>query len=151
MPVSIHLLYSAYTNKFFLKIGTRVGRIKVIFQLPIDLKLIGTHKTLAPVYWPRTPLAYIEWYTAPSLTVQQQKVHNMASVHKPPLQADGCLPWSIIPLTNIRQSCMLSPNFSSSSSNSQSSWTSTNILDSAPSFLVNNWTSVYTYKTIYKE
>ncbi|KAE9385711.1 hypothetical protein BT96DRAFT_949643 [Gymnopus androsaceus JB14] len=51
--------------------GTRIGRVKVIFQLPTRLKLIGTHKTPAPLYWPTAPLAYIEWYTAPTLTVHR--------------------------------------------------------------------------------
>lgn len=92
------------------RIGTRVGRVKVIFKLPTQLKLIGTHTTAAPSYWPMAALAYIEWYTVPTLTVQQRKVHNMASVHKSPPQADGSQLWSIIPLTNIRQSCMLTPN-----------------------------------------
>lgn len=127
-----------------------MGRVKVIFQLPARLKLIGTHTSLAPSYWPKFPLAYVEWYTAPTLTVQQQNVHNMATVSKPPT-VDGHSVWSIIPLSNIRQSCMLTPNFESAPIHDQSAWTTVNILDSAPSFFVNNWSSVYTYKTIYKE
>ncbi|KAE9385620.1 hypothetical protein BT96DRAFT_575017 [Gymnopus androsaceus JB14] len=30
-------------------------------------------------------------------------------------------------------------------------WSSSNVLDSTNSFLVNNWLSVYIYKTIYKD
>lgn len=132
-------------------IGTRVGRVKVIFKLPTQLKLIGTHKTAAPSYWPTTALAYVEWFTPPTLTIQQRKVHNMASVNRSAPQLDGSLLWSIIPLINIRQSCMLMPNFGASGTDSQSSWTSSNVLDSASSFLVNNWSSVNTYKTIYHD
>ncbi|KAE9387633.1 hypothetical protein BT96DRAFT_837371, partial [Gymnopus androsaceus JB14] len=129
----------------------RVGRVKVLFCLPTQLKLIGTHTTPAPSYWPKAPLAYIEWFTVPTLTAQQQKQHNMSTVQQSALQADGFHPWSIIPLTNICQSCMLSPNFASTATHNQASWTSYNILDSATSFFINNWVSVYTYKTIYKE
>lgn len=85
------------------------------------------------------------------LMVQQQKQHNMALVQHSAVQADGFCQWSIIPLSNIQQSYMLSPNFGSTSTCNQASWTSCDILDLAPSFLVNNWSSVYTYKTIYKE
>lgn len=98
-----------------------------------------------------TALAYVEWYAPPTLTIQQRKVHNMASIRKPPPQADGSPLWSIIPLINIRQSCMLTPNFGYCSAALQSSWKSENVLDLASSFLVNNWSSVYTYKTIYQE
>ena len=89
-------------------------------------------------------LAYVEWYTAPMLTIQQQNIHNMATVSKgPPIQNGHCL-WSIIPLSNIRQSCMLTPNFALVPISDQSSWTTLNILDTAPSFFVNNWSSIYT-------
>lgn len=123
----------------------------MIFRLPPQLKLIATHTTLAPLYWPRDPLAYIEWFTAPMLTVAQQKHHNMATVQCSLAQVDGFSQWSIIPLSNIHQSCMLAPNFSNTSVHNQASWTSSNILDVAPSFLVNNWASVYTYRTIDKD
>lgn len=103
------------------------------------------------MYWPKDPLAYIEWLTAPTLTVQQQKQHNMATVQLSPAQLDGFFQWSIIPLSNIRQSCMLAPHFGNTSIHNQASWSSSNILDIAPSFLVNNWASVYTYRTIYKD
>ncbi|KAJ3717386.1 hypothetical protein C8R42DRAFT_587036 [Lentinula raphanica] len=129
--------------------GTRIGRVKVIFRLPSQLNLIGSHKGSAPSWWPSSVLAYIEWYSPPSQTLIEQSSHNMTSVHKLPL-IDGVVPWSIVPLSNIRQSCMLIPRYDKNNSDS-SSWTSSNVLDKATHFLVNNWSSLYTYKTLYKE
>lgn len=150
--MSVSKVCGTYTAIFYANfdlIGTRIGRVKVLFRLPQHLKLIGSYKTQAPSIWPKTVLAYVEWFMAPSLASGEQATHNMVTVRKSALLADNALPWSIIPLTNIRQSCMLTPNLQKSSF--KSSWTSANILDSADIFLVNNWTSVYTYKTIYKE
>ncbi|KAJ3730701.1 hypothetical protein C8R42DRAFT_568649 [Lentinula raphanica] len=129
--------------------GTRIGRVKVLFRLPSQLNLIGSHKSSVPSWWPPSVLAYIEWYSPPSLSIIEQNSHNMTSVHKLPL-IEGVVPWSIIPLSNIRQSCMLMPRYDKNSSDS-SNWTSSNVLDKATHFLVNNWSSIYTYKTLYKE
>ena len=82
-------------------IGTRIGRIKIIFHLPLHVQLIGSIKTDAPLLWPQIPLAYIEWYSTPTLSQSDSDSHNMATVNKSPLQSDGSCPWSIIPLTNI--------------------------------------------------
>lgn len=132
-------------------LGTWIGRVKIIFRLPLRLQLIGSIKTDAPLLWPRIPLAYIEWYSTPTLSQSDSASHNMSTVKKSPLQSDGSCPWSIIPLTNIRQSCMLIPNLKKVPTSMQPFLTSSNILDTANTFLVNNWSSVYTYKTIYKE
>ncbi|KAF8204518.1 hypothetical protein BJ912DRAFT_1017925 [Pholiota molesta] len=43
-------------------IGTRIGRVKVIFTLPKILDTI-TGPTNPPTSWPKDPLAYIEWYS----------------------------------------------------------------------------------------
>ncbi|KAJ3964293.1 hypothetical protein EV361DRAFT_979394 [Lentinula raphanica] len=137
---------SAETTSFS---GTRVGRVKVIFRLPSQLTLIGTHKSPSPSWWPASVLAYVEWYSPPSQTPLEQKSHNMTTVHKLPL-VDGIIPWSIIPLSNIRQSCMLIPRHDKKNI-SRATWTSPTVLDSATHFLVNNWSSLYTYKTLYKE
>ncbi|KAJ3816175.1 hypothetical protein F5880DRAFT_1494547, partial [Lentinula raphanica] len=137
---------SAETTSFS---GTRIGRVKVLFRLPSQLALIGTHKSFAPSWWPSSVLAYVEWFSPPSQTPIEQKSHNMTTVHKLPL-IDGIIPWSIIPLSNIRQSCMLMPRYDRKNADS-SSWNSSNILDTGNHFLVNNWSSLYTYKTLYKE
>ncbi|KAE9388371.1 hypothetical protein BT96DRAFT_947653 [Gymnopus androsaceus JB14] len=83
--------------------GTGTGYVRILFHLPLEIKLIGSHKFWSPVHWPRTALAYIEWYAAPVLALIDQMVHNMASIQKAPLR-DGAPPWSIISLTNIHQS-----------------------------------------------
>ncbi|KAJ3728260.1 hypothetical protein C8R42DRAFT_571707 [Lentinula raphanica] len=129
--------------------GTRIGRVKVIFRLPSQLTLIGTYKSPSPSWWPTSVLAYVEWYSAPSQTPLEQKSHNMTTVHKLPL-IDGITPWSIVPLSNIIQSCMLMPRYNKQNLD-RATWTSSNVLDKATHFLVNNWSSLYTYKTLYKD
>ncbi|KAJ3833014.1 hypothetical protein F5878DRAFT_666038 [Lentinula raphanica] len=129
--------------------GTRIGRVKVIFHLPSQLTLIGTYKSPSPSWWPTSVLAYVEWYSAPSQTPLEQKSHNMTTVHKLPL-IEGITPWSIVPLSNIRQSCMLMPRYDKQNLD-RATWTSSNVLDKATHFLVNNWSSLYTYKTLYKD
>ena len=54
---------------------------------------------------------------------------------------------AIIPLSNIRQNCMLFPRFSSSGVPDH--WSCDSILDVADSFLINNWSSKYAYQTIW--
>ena len=53
-----HLL--SFTNQYYL--GTRVGRVRVIFTLP---KQVETHlgPQPAPRNWPTEPLAFIEWFS----------------------------------------------------------------------------------------
>jgi hypothetical protein len=53
---------------------------------------------------------------------------------------------AILPLSRIRQSCMLFPAFPAVV---PTHWTATNVLDHATSFLVNNWLSKYSYQTIW--
>ncbi|KAJ3753363.1 hypothetical protein EV360DRAFT_87873 [Lentinula raphanica] len=101
---------SAETTSFS---GTRIGRVKVIFQLPSQLTLLGTHKTPSPSWWPSSALAYVEWYSPPSQTPLEQKSHNMATVHKLPLIDGNARPaphlgkaaLTVSPLTfNLQQS-----------------------------------------------
>lgn len=127
--------------------GTRVGRIRVIFKLPVFEKGRGGIDIPYPPYWPKEPHAYVQWYTAPQLTDRMRNTHNMASVSKAPLAADHSPPWSIIPLSNIRQSCMLTPKYGIIKKNI---WdTDTSVLDTCNTFYVNNWLSLFTYQTVY--
>lgn len=120
--------------------GTRIGRVRVIFTLP-SMSEQGLGST--PSFWPKTPLAYIEWYTG--LKATAEPIHNMYSVKR--LYGSDSIPaGSIIDLTNIRQSCMLFPAFGSVA---DQTWSSDNVLDRSSSFLVNNWHSMYSYKTIW--
>src|ERR1700678_328253 len=118
--------------------GTRIGRVRVIFPLPAVLD----HGP-SPLSWTKAPLAYIEWYTA--LKPSAEPNHNMYSIRKL-YRSDGSQAGSIIPLTSIRQSCMLFPVFNRKVNQT---WTTDNVLDSCLSFLVNNWQNMYAYKTIW--
>ncbi|KAH9910236.1 uncharacterized protein B0H18DRAFT_896286, partial [Fomitopsis serialis] len=62
------------------------GRVKVIFALPRKLPAVQGGGS-APPWWPRGPLAYVEWYTrfAPAA----DSSHLMYSVKKPPSSSNG--------------------------------------------------------------
>ncbi|KAJ3968323.1 hypothetical protein EV361DRAFT_777217, partial [Lentinula raphanica] len=64
---------------------------------------------------------------------------------EPSISSNGIPHGAIIPLSDIRQSCMLVPGKSSW----DRSWNSDNILDECSSFFVNNLQSKYSYQTIY--
>lgn len=42
--------------------GTRIGRVKVLFCFPTQVKLAGGYATDSPQHWPKHMLAYVEWY-----------------------------------------------------------------------------------------
>ena len=54
---------------------------------------------------------------------------------------------AVIPVSEIRQSCMLIPKYENSESEGE--WTSTNVLDKCLSFFINNWQYKYAYQTIW--
>lgn len=107
----------------------------------------GLGVAAAPANWPKNPLAYVEWYSAPTLTTSNAAIHNMYSVKKAFRPSDQTPLWSIIPLTNVRQSCMLYPNFKRCPV--EEDWTTGNILDKADEFLISNWLNLYTYRTVW--
>jgi hypothetical protein len=118
-------------------LGTRIGRIHVIFALPKELDGFSVPKT-----WPTQPVAYIEWYTP--LKPQADHSTSMYRVKKMKPGTSGLA--SIVSLTSIQQSCMLSPSFGEEVDNS---WTSSNVLDSSSSFWLHNWRDLYSYKTLW--
>ncbi|TRM57623.1 hypothetical protein BD626DRAFT_514014 [Schizophyllum amplum] len=126
--------------------GTRVARVRVVFTLPRTLDLFGPHP--APSTWPKGPLAYVEWF---SPSRHPRSAHNFFMVSSLPVNGrDHAVPGAIIPLANIRQSCMLTPLYGTRLDiASQAQWTSDNVLDHCNDFLVNNWQSMYTYKTVW--
>jgi len=69
--------------------------------------------------------------------------------------SQGHIQGSVIPLTNIRQSCMLFPIFpklqtaTGSSAHLFADWTSENSLDRASRFLINNFLHKYAYQTLW--
>jgi hypothetical protein len=132
-----------FTNQYYL--GTRVGRVRVIFTLPKQVETyLGTQP--APRSWPTEPLAYIEWYS--KLDRAADPKHGMmyhmkkVTTTSNPVRLQG----AILPLSQIHQSYMLFPIFPAVV---PSHWTPTNVLDHATSFLVNNWLSKYSYQSIW--
>ena len=128
-------------------IGTRAGRVKVIFTLPKKLSEAQGGRA-APLWWPKGPLAYVEWYSR--FTHAPDPTHLMYSVSKPALRADGLPHGAIIPLDQIRQSCHLIPAFPDGPRGEvPRSWTSHNVLDLAQRFYLNNWAGIYAYQTLW--
>jgi hypothetical protein len=86
----------------------------------------------------------MEWYYT-GLKSTSEPNHNMYSV-KRLYRSDGSPAGSVIPLTSICQSCMLFPLFSNLD---LVGWKTDDVLDKSSSFLINNWCSTYSYKTIW--
>jgi hypothetical protein len=122
-------------------LGTRVGRVKVLFCLPEKLD----DNTPVPLNWPKACLAYVEWYSTFKPTHEDN--HEMYSISVLPPRATGLSNASIIPLTDIRQTCQLIPNFGRANINP--SWNSHTVLDECKTFFVNNWNSLYAYQSIW--
>ncbi|KAJ7822991.1 hypothetical protein B0H14DRAFT_3730925 [Mycena olivaceomarginata] len=65
--------------------GMRVGRVKVIFQLPQTLS--SGHSS--PAHWPKYPLAYVEWFS--SFKPSHENNHEMYAITRPPPLTDGTI------------------------------------------------------------
>ncbi|KAF8958090.1 hypothetical protein BDZ97DRAFT_1668870, partial [Flammula alnicola] len=125
--------------------GTRIGRVRVIFTLPKQLET-SLGRRPAPTNWPQGPLAYIEWYSKLD-AIAEVKHGMMYRLKKVSTTTDQTrVQGAVLPLSNIRQSCMLFPVFPE---DVPIQWTPANVLDHATSFLLNNWLSKYSYQTIW--
>lgn len=126
--------------------GTRVGRVRVIFTLPLEVHTI-TGAQPAPSNWPKEPLVYIEWYSRleKSASPRNGMMYRIKKISLNAMDKEK-VQGTILPLSRIRQSCMLFPTFPSSV---PAHWTTDNILDTASSFYINNWLSKYSYQTIW--
>ena len=137
------------------KLGTRIGRVKVVFRLPETVRQYRqSGETMeAPQQWGQDgPLAYVEWFS--KLSDQANEVHMMYEVRKMPVRVDGCVPGEIMPLSMIRQSCQLIPYFPRPKSADEAGfvpedWTSDTVMDKATRFLLNNWATKYAYQTLW--
>ncbi|KAH9918421.1 uncharacterized protein B0H18DRAFT_882796 [Fomitopsis serialis] len=133
--------------------GTRIGRVKVIFKLPQNIRDPRTLRPLqAPPNWAsQGALAYVEWYS--NLPTQADPIHMMYPVHKPPLRANGNPVGEVIPLSIIRQSCQLVPRPPGSTRTDNlvvpDDWDTHTVLDKATKFWLNNWASKYAYQTLW--
>ena len=99
----------------------------------------------APPEWPKGPLAFVEWYS-PLTNIAHPRHGMMYYVNKVKNSHGNRVQGAIIPLANVRQSCMLFPIFDGTPN---TTWTPASSLDFASSFLVNNWLSKYSYQSIY--
>ena len=100
-------------------LGLCVACVRAIFRLPLDY---GPHLT-------KHPLAYVEWFTPfrdPEPDTGMFKVSHSSRNHRRRS--------SIIPITQIVQSCHLLPIWGKKV---DSTWTSRNILDKCTRFFVN--------------
>lgn len=129
-----------------MRIGTHIARVHAIFQIPPEIHEGKLGSFPLPPYVPRTPLAYVRWFKTEPTTPRERKSHRMIAVTKESLES-GKPCYSIIPLSNIRQSCMLIPYFEVN--NVRGAWVSDSILNTVNTFVINNWQSLYTYRTIY--
>ena len=128
---------------YSLVLGTRIGRVKVVFKFPASRDyILGPDQV--PSAWPKEPLVYIEWYSRLKNTAEDN--HGMYIVSKSN-DRHGIPTGSIIALSAIRQSCMLIPKFKNT--NDEKFWTTSNVLDRAGVFLLNNWLDKYSYQIIW--
>ena len=129
-------------------IGTRIGQVKVIFTLPKVIQGPG-FQIPTPAQWPKSPLAYVEWFTRQGPVAN--KTHGMYQISKA-YDSQKRQQGSVILLSDIRQSCMLFPIFPKSMAPSDSDymeWKPDNVLDLAKTFLISNWLSKYSYQTLW--
>ncbi|KAJ8494649.1 hypothetical protein ONZ45_g13167 [Pleurotus djamor] len=118
--------------------GTKIGRVKVIFRLPNEIKFAGRVYPL-PLVWPRKAMAYVEWYQRSPATNPRSLFYTVKPLPK----------GEIIPIENIRQTCMLAPKWEDKQWSNLQGITSDNVLDHPGPFVVNNFSSLYAFQTVY--
>lgn len=123
--------------------GTRIGRVRVIFMIP-DVLDTSVGPRTRPVEWQTGPLAFVEWYS--SIPASAEEMHGNMYRIKKTKTSQNRTPGAIIPLSNIRQICMLSPVFGH---DIPKTWRTDNVLDLASVFCINNWSSKYVYQTVW--
>lgn len=121
-------------------VGCRVGQVRVIFRLP---EVLGVLKQPSPLFWNvEEPLAYVQWFSR--FKKQPDPNNNMYAVEWAK-DSKGGIQGAVVPLTNIRQCCMLSP----ATKVWDPEWESHSVIDECKRFYVNNFQSNYSYYTIY--
>ncbi|KAI0673079.1 hypothetical protein C8Q78DRAFT_970055 [Trametes maxima] len=117
-------------------LGYRVGRVRLIFQLPYKAA-----KKLFPHTVPPAHLAYIEWFTA---FTQPHEHHGLYKVSRC-RGRNGERLASVIELRHIRRSCHLLPDFGGPAPRD---WSSSNVLDKCDNFWVNPFSDMHMYMTL---
>ena len=98
-----------------------------------------------PREWHSGPLAFIEWYSPTPASAEENQ--GLMYWIKKTSTTTGRVQGEILPLGSIRQSCMLFPSFGRE--DVPSDWRTDNVLDMTLTFFINNWSSKYTYQTIW--
>ncbi|KIO19238.1 hypothetical protein M407DRAFT_51818, partial [Tulasnella calospora MUT 4182] len=121
--------------------GYRLGRVRAVFTLQPEV-ISAVFKSANAVQH----LAYVEWYTR--LTTPST-VHEMYSV-QPSRGADGRCEAAVVELGQIRQAMHLIPKFPKEvmKSSSALAWTSETVLDECSDFLVNRYSSRYSFQML---
>ena len=88
----------------------------------------------------------MEWYTHQGPELEADKVHGMYHISRA-TDSQGRRQGAVIPLSNIRQSCMLFPVFKGN--REEANWQPDNVLDGTDAFLINNFLNKYSYQTIW--
>lgn len=123
-------------------LGCRAGQLRVIFCLPEFLG-VSTMKRPSPSWWNvKEPLVYVQWF---SKFRKEPDSHNQMYIVDWARDAKGEIQGMVVPLTNIRQCCMLSP----ATKDWDCDWESHTVIDQCKRFFVNNFQSKYSYYTIY--
>jgi hypothetical protein len=120
-----------------------VGQVRCVFTLPL--------KTLKSWFPASTPtnlqvpyhLAYVEWFT-PFTSLRPGRDHRMYKISRHMKQ--GMRGASVIPVLLIRQSVHLIPAFGPVA---PTSWKSSSVLESAPTFYVNSFSDRFPYSTLF--
>lgn len=119
-------------------LGYRVGRVRLVFQLPKE----ACRQLLPDVISPGH-LAYVEWFTA---FTQPDAVHGMYKVSRCLDRDSGARLASVIEVCKIRRSCHLLPI---SSNVIPREWSSSNVLDSCNNFWVSPFSDMHIYMTLF--
>lgn len=116
----------------------RVGQVRIVFTLPqatID-------SLFPPNIRPPVHLAYVEWFSRfTSMPEDNCKMYRVKRVLK-----DGGRLASVVPVSFIQRSVHLFPRWGGPV---PADWTSSNVLDESPSFLVNCFKDPHTYFNVY--
>lgn len=112
--------------------------MKVIFTLPNTFTSAFTNA-------PKQHFAFVDWFTRPRADPDSASL--MFEVKKQRELGNSEIVGQIIPLSDIRHSVQLCPNFGRQSVNKD--WKAETVLDEADSFYINNWGSLHTYQSVY--
>lgn len=105
--------------------GIRVARVKVIFELPPEFGRM------------EHPLAYVEWYTP---FTRRDPLIGMYQISRSTRNCKANA--SVISVNRILGPCLL---IGKNGRHIDRTWTSENVLDVAPAFFVNAYTTIETF------